>query len=234
MFHQPRFLRVRLLLVAASLFVAMAAIGQHRDFGNWNTFSFNKGLTKNLTLNFDQELRIRSNLTRINLVYTNIGATYRFNKAIRVAGVYRFIAKYKDDNSWGIRHRFYTDLILKLRPGRFTFVYRSRMQWEWRAAGYSNEYGRVPEVYWRNLFKAAYKVNDRFSPYLGTELRVQLRNPRIPYHNGFDRSRFMLGTDIQLSKTTTVGVYYLLQKEWNVIDPESLNIIGLEYSISLD
>jgi hypothetical protein len=48
-------------------------------------------------LNFDQELRIRANFTRISLLYTNLGATYKINKWIRVAGAYRFIAKYKDD-----------------------------------------------------------------------------------------------------------------------------------------
>ncbi len=207
---------------------------QHSDLGNWNTFSINKDINKKLTLNFDQELRFRNNLTRLNLLYTNVGATYKINKNVRIAGVYRFIAKYKDDDLWGYRHRLYADLILKHRPGRFAFVYRSRVQWEWRGAGYSNEYGRVPEIYWRNLFKASYKLNDIVSPYFGTELRVQVQNPRIPYHNGFDRTRFMSGIDIQLNKISTLGIYYLLQKEWNVIDPETLNIIGVEYSISID
>ncbi|MGL5889019.1 MAG: DUF2490 domain-containing protein [Bacteroidia bacterium] len=224
----------RFLITAVLIISGLSLRAQHSDLGNWNTFSFNKGLGKKLTLNFDQELRFRDNLTRINLVYTNIGTTYKINKSIRVAGVYRFIAKQKEDDLWGYRHRLYADLILKHRPGRFAFVYRSRMQWEWRGAGYSSQYGRVPEIYWRHLFKASYKLNDLVSPYLGTEIRFQLQNPRIPYHNGFDRTRFMGGVDIQLNKTSTLGIYYLLQKEWNVIDPETLNIIGLEYSISID
>lgn len=231
-------LRTQLLLrsiVVTGCFITVLNLNaQHSDLGNWNTFSFNKDLNKKITLNFDQELRFRNNLTRLNLLYTNIGATYKINKYVRIAGVYRFIAKYKDDNLWGYRHRLYADLILKLRPGRFSFVYRSRVQWEWRGAGYSSEYGRVPEIYWRNLFKASYKVNDLVSPYFGTELRVQVQNPRIPYHNGFDRSRFMAGVDLNLNKSNTLGFYYLLQKEWNVIDPETLNIIGIEYSISID
>jgi hypothetical protein len=225
---------LRFLIFAVLMLSGSGLAAQHSDLGNWNTFSFNKDVSKKLTLNFDQELRFRNNLTRLNLLYTNVGVTYKINKSVRIAGVYRFIAKYKDDDLWGFRHRLYADLILKHRPGRFAFVYRSRMQWEWRGAGYSSEYGRVPEIYWRNLFKASYKLNDLVSPYLGTELRVQLQNPRIPYHNGFDRTRFMGGIDIQLNKISTLGIYYLLQKEWNVIDPETLNIIGLEYSISID
>jgi Protein of unknown function (DUF2490) len=225
---------LRFLIFAILIITGSQLSAQHSDLGNWNTLSFNKDINKKLTLNLDQELRFRNNLTRLNLLYTNVGVTYKINKSVRIAGVYRFIAKYKDDDLWGYRHRLYADLILKHRPGRFAFVYRSRMQWEWRGAGYSSEYGRVPEIYWRNLFKASYKLNDLVSPYLGTELRVQLQNPRIPYHNGFDRTRFMGGIDIQLNKISTLGIYYLLQKEWNVIDPETLNIIGLEYSISID
>jgi Protein of unknown function (DUF2490) len=225
---------LRFLILSVLMLSGSGLAAQHSDLGNWNTFSFNKDVNKKLTLNFDQELRFRNNLTRLNLLYTNVGVTYKINKSVRIAGVYRFIAKYKDDDLWGFRHRLYADLILKHRPGRFAFVYRSRMQWEWRGAGYSSEFGRVPEIYWRNLFKASYKLNDLVSPYLGTELRVQIQNPRIPYHNGFDRTRFMGGIDIQLNKISTLGIYYLLQKEWNVIDPETLNIIGLEYSISID
>ncbi|MCA6363180.1 MAG: DUF2490 domain-containing protein [Bacteroidetes bacterium] len=222
------------LLLAICGLAVIPAVAQHNDLRSWNTFSINYDLTKKLTLNFDQELRLQDNLTRINQLYTNIGATYKLNKYVRVAGVYRFIARYKEDNTFGLRNRFYGDLIVKLRPGRFTYVYRARLQYEWRGAGYGKEYGRVPEIYWRNLFKASYKVNDIVSPYLATEIRFQLQNPRIPYHNGFDRSRFTGGVDLQVTKNSTFGVYYLLQKEWNVIDPETLHVIGLEYSISLD
>lgn len=222
------------LLAIVTIMAATPACAQHSDLRSWNTFSFNYGLNKKLTFNFDQELRLQDNLTRINQLYTNIGATYKINKYVRIAGVYRFIARYKEDNSWGIRNRFYGDVIVKLRPGRFSYVYRARLQYEWRGAGYGKEYGRVPEIYWRNLFKASYKVNDIVSPYLATEIRFQLQNPRIPYHNGFDRSRFTGGLDLQVSKSSTFGVYYLLQKEWNIIDPETLNVIGLEYTISID
>jgi hypothetical protein len=225
---------VSALLAIVAMIAASQAHAQHSDLRSWNTFSFNYGLNKKLTLNFDQELRFQDNLTRINQLYTNIGATYKINKYVRVAGVYRFIARYKEDNSWGARNRLYGDVIVKLRPGRFSYVYRARLQYEWRGAGYGKEYGRVPEIYWRNLLKASYKVNDIVSPYLATEIRFQLQNPRIPYHNGFDRSRFTAGLDLQVSKSSTFGVYYLLQKEWNVIDPETLNVIGLEYTISID
>lgn len=223
-----------LLFALPFLFLGSAASAQTEDLGSWMTLSFNKGIVGNLQFNFDQELRLRQNFTDINLIYTNLGLSYKATKWFRVAGVYRFIDKHKDDGTWGLRHRGYIDLIFKFKMEKFTLGYRSRFQSEWRGAGYTGELGNVPEVYIRNLFKIGYKLNDHFSPYIGTELRWQVQNPRIPYHDGFDRTRFMAGTDYNINDQHTLGLYFLVQKEWNVIDPETLYIIGIEYSFSME
>ncbi|HLG03256.1 MAG TPA: DUF2490 domain-containing protein [Bacteroidia bacterium] len=224
----------RLLLFLPLFFLAPAAVSQTDDFGAWMTFSINKGIAGKLDLNFDQEFRLRYNLTDVNLFYTNVGLAYRFTKWFKISGTYRFIYKHKDDNTWGVRHRGYVDLAFRTKPGRYVLSYRARLQSEIRTAGYSNEYGKVPEIYFRNLFKAGYKVNDVVTPYLATEIRFQIQNPRIPYHNGIDRSRFIGGLDYAINQNNTFGAYFLFQKEWNVKNPETLYIIGLEYVLSID
>ena len=224
----------RLLLILPFFLLARPANAQSQDFGSWMTFSVNKGIVGKLEFNFDQELRLRNNLTDVNLLYTNLGLSYKFTKWFRFAAVYRFIDKHKETGEWGLRNRFYADFIFKVKPGKFTLGYRARFQEEFRGYGYASDYGKVPEVFMRNLFKVSYKLNDRFSPYAGAELRWQLQNPRIPYGDGFDRTRFFAGTDYEISKKQTAGAYFLLQKEWNVSDPQTLYILGLEYSLSFD
>ncbi|GAB4132566.1 MAG: hypothetical protein Fur0041_03990 [Bacteroidia bacterium] len=218
-----------LLLCGASF----SLLAQTSDLGMWNTFSFNKDLAKKFTFNFDQELRLRNNLSTLNLIYTNIGLTWKVNKTLRIAGVYRFIDKYKDDETWGVRHRIYTDFIFRFKPDNFTINYRARFQSEWRSWGYAAEFGNIPEMYLRNLLKVSYKINDHISPYVGMEARWQIENPRIVYHDGFDRIRFFAGVDYNINNSNTVGLYFLNQIEWNIVDPETLYIIGIEYSISL-
>lgn len=224
----------KLVLLIPVLLLCRMGSAQTEDLGSWMTLSFNKGIVGGLQFNFDQELRLRNNLSDVNLIYSNIGLSYKFTKWFRVATVYRFIDKHKDDGTWGIRHRTYADFIFKFKPGKFSLGYRARLQSEWRGAGYSGEFGKVPEVYVRNLFKIGYKLNDHFSPYVGSEMRWQVQNPRIPYHEGFDRTRFMAGTDYNINDNQTLGLYFLLQKEWNVINPQTLYIIGVEYSFSMD
>ncbi|HEU4719229.1 MAG TPA: DUF2490 domain-containing protein [Bacteroidia bacterium] len=222
------------LFLFLSFLLCRPLFAQHQDLGSWMTFSANKGLFGKLEFNFDQEFRLRDNLTNVNLFYTNLGFSYKVNKYMKVSATYRFIDKHKSDGSYGLRNRFFTDLTFKIKPGKFNLSYRFRCQEEWRGAGYNDTYGNVPEIYIRNLFKVAYKLTGHWSPYAGTELRWQLQNPRIPYYNGFDRSRFFAGTDYKINDHNTAGVYFLYQLEWNVVDPETLYIIGLEYSIDID
>lgn len=218
------------LLFAAGLSLSLSA--QNSDFGMWNTFSINQDLTKKITVSFDQELRFRDNLSTVNLLYTNIGASYKVTDFFKVSLVYRFIDKHKEDLTWGLRHRIYTDFTFKVKPGDFSIAYRARFQAEWRGYGYAPEYGRVPEVFWRNQVKAGYQAGD-FEPYTGIEVRWQMNNPRIPYHENIDRARFFAGVNYEINKHNVVGTYFLMQKEVNVIDRQSLFIWGLEYTINL-
>jgi hypothetical protein len=224
----------RFLLIIAVFIFSIPSFSQTEDLGSWMTFSLDKGLGDKFGFSFDQELRLKNNLTDINLVYSNFGFNYKAAKFLKISAVYRFIAKQKNDGAYGIRNRFYTDFSFKFKPGNWTLGYRARLQGEWRTAGYHSDLGNVPEVFLRNLFKVGYKAGDHFSPYVATELRWQLQNPKLPWGNGFDRERYIIGTDYKINDKNTAGFYFLLQKEFNVNDPQTLYIIGLEYSISID
>lgn len=219
--------------LALSVLFALGLNAQTEDLGMWNTFSLNKDLGDKFSVGIDQELRLRDNLSTINLVYTNFGASYKLTDYFKVGLTYRFIDKHKDDLSWGIRHRGYIDLTFKVKPAKFTISYRARFQMEWRGAGYADDYGYVPEIYLRNQVKIAYKATDKIEPYIGDEVRWQIQNPRIPYHNSIDRTRAFAGVNYEINKHNTVGAYFLYQHEFNVNDPETLYIIGLEYTLNL-
>lgn len=223
----------RFLLFATLSFSGFAS-AQTQDFGMWNTISINKDLGDKFVLGVDQEIRLRDNLTTLNLVYTNVGISYKATDFFKIGLVYRFIDKHKDDFSWGVRHRLYLDLVFKVKPGKFNIGYRARLQSEWRGSGYDDRYGSVPEIYLRNQIKISYKLTDNIEPYVGDEVRWQIQNPRIPYHNTIDRTRVFGGVNYEINKQHTIGTYFLYQKEFNVNDPETLYIWGLEYTLNLN
>ncbi len=224
---------IKRLLALAAISIGVSVSAQTSDFGMWNTVSINKEITDKFSVGIDQEFRLRDNLSTINLFYTNFGAGYKLTDWFKFSLTYRFVDKHKEDLTWGIRHRIMTDFLFKVKPGDFSFSYRARFQWEWRGAGYTQEYGNVPEVFLRNMIKIEYKVTNDIEPYIATEVRWQIQNPRIPYHNSIDRGRYIAGVNYEINKHNKIGTYFLFQKEVNVIDRQTLYIWGLEYTINL-
>jgi hypothetical protein len=50
---------------------------------------------------------------------------------------------------------------------------------------------------------------------------------------GWHRIRVFAGIDYKINDKNTCGIYYLIQQEWNTIDPQNLYILGLLFSIEL-
>ncbi len=203
------------------------------DAGSWNTCNIEYKFNKKITGLFTEELRFKENFTRLNLFYTNLGIEYKFSDFFKAALVYRFIEKYQDDNSFSFRHRLMFDLTVKKKFGKIGISYRQRIQAEERDI-YSSDTGNLPEWYSRNKFTFKYDTDKRYTPYAAVELRYQFRNPREwQSDKTWHRSRYSLGVDYKLNKKSTVGLYYLIQREYNVVLPQNLYIVGLEYSLSL-
>lgn len=229
-------MKARHYLAAVLIACSTAVAAQTQDFNSWSTFSLNKKLNDKFKAGTDLEFRMRDNLTNYNLFYVNLGVTYKPLDWLSVSGVYRFIHKHKDDGTYGLRNRYYLDAAAKFKTGQFSFGYRARYQVEFRGAGYSDKYAGLPEIYLRHKFDIKYKINDRFTPYVGTEVREQITNPRVPYLDAFsfDRDRLYAGVDFSINDNNTLGFYFLRQFEFNVEEPETLNVLGIEYSLNLD
>lgn len=203
------------------------------DAGLWSTFNFEKKLKHNSFIFFTEELRLRENFTRLNLLYTEVGVGIQPYKFLKVSLAYRSIDKYLIDNTFSFRHRLMLDISLKKKIGTILLSYRQRLQSEVRNV-YTSENGSLPESYSRNKFEIKYDPGKRVMPYFATELRYQVRNPRlIEADKKWHRSRFIMGIDFEKNKRDKFGFYYLIQGEFNLSAPQNIYIIGLEYSISI-
>lgn len=205
----------------------------YSDAGSWNTLSIDYALNKKWAIVFTEELRIKENYGRLNLLYTNLGMEYSYGKHIKTSLVYRFIDKYMDENNFSFRHRLSWDASYKTKLKKLILSYRHRLQVEVKTLN-SSETGKIPEWYSRSKFEIGYQVSPKLSPYFSTELRYQLKDPRnVESEHTWHRTRYQFGVDYRLNKFSKAGIYYLIQREYNVSIPENLYITGLEYSISL-
>lgn len=208
---------------------------QTNDLCMWNTFGFEYKLNEKYSFLGTEELRLKENLSTINLLYTNLGFGYKYNSHFKIALVYRNIQKQLKNSTYGFRHRMMLDITYKTKIKEVSFSTRTRLQGE-IAYPYASDVWNVSEYYWRQKFEFKYDIPDtQFSPYLGTELRTQFSTPHIKEFRGFgfSRTRIFAGCDYEINKNNSIGMYYLIQNDFQVNDPTTLYVIGLEYSLTL-
>ena len=220
-----------ILLLAFSLITVNRAQKQ-ADAGMWNTITIEKELSKKIIVSVDQEFRLKYNYSTLNLFYTNISLDYKVFKGFKISPGFRFIQKYLKEDYFSFRYRLLLDASYKYELFHFLFCYRSRVQTEIRDY-YTSEVGKIPEWYWRNKFDIKYNFN-KFVPYIGTEVRYQIFDPKNPAtNNGWHRARMYAGIDYKLNKGNSIGIYFLKQQEYDIDDPNDLYIIGLQYALSI-
>lgn len=205
----------------------------NNDAGLWSSFSIEHAMNGKFSFSASEELRLKDNFTSIDMFYTNVGVSYKLSKNIKFTGGYRSAQKFNYNEPISFRHRFYFDVLLKAKLNSWAFSFRNRFQDDLKDV-FSSEYGKIPELQLRHKAEAKYKLNNGVEPYISAELRFQLRNVDFPEANGyFNRLRWILGFDYNLNKQKSFGLYYLIQREFNVSERDNLYIIGFQYTIEI-
>ena len=199
------------------------------DFGVWGTVSYGSDLTDDIDFSIDQEFRMEQNNSILGVVFTSLGADYRFNRYFQLGLNYRFILNRQDEGFYGHRHRVMLDLQGRKMLRQWTFAYRMRAQSEVRTRNYANEFGFAPTTDLRNTVKTVYRLNRQFEIYGSIDLRILYRDPRLPEYRGIDRLRYRVGTDILLARDRSLGVFIQHQREVNIPNREIEFNLGLEF-----
>jgi long-subunit fatty acid transport protein len=225
---------VSAVIIICLMMITVQGKAQHSDFWQWNTISIEKKFGERVGVGLDEEIRLYDNATRLYLTFTNVGATYKFAKWFKMGLNYRFTQKTRDDMPVSYRHRVLVDAMFKYSPKPLTFQYRARYQSQIRDYFTSSD-GTVPEQYLRHKVDIKLDMGRRLTPFIAAEFRYQFNNNRLmEANNAFDRGRYYAGVDYELNKNSSFGAYYMIQKEFNINDPETDYVLGLSYTLSLD
>jgi hypothetical protein len=220
-----------LVLTAGLSQLASAQKAVTDDFWFWSTVSVDKKISQKWGASFDEELRLFDNASRINLYFTNLGVNYKLTKNFKFALVYRFINKSRDGQPYSKRHRLYFDTYYKTKWNKFNFTYRVRFQGQVRDVN-SSDKGPYIESYMRHKIDLKYSYK-KFTPYVAAEFRFQFTNPHFNEGDDlWDRERFYLGLDYDITKKSSVGIYGMLQRDMNNERLQRDFVLGVEYSYS--
>ena len=227
----------RSLLFLYTLLFCAPAFAQSEytfDSGNWSTFTVQHEFKKKFSLNIDQEFRIKENYSRMNLLYTNIGVSYKANKHWKIEPSYRHIDKFLLDGRISFRHRLMLDVTYKYKFGKLSVTERARYQTEVKNVLSSHRAWQA-EQYLRMRTGFEYEINDAYSIYYNCEFRYQINVPGndIVYNGIWHRMRNVIGVDYKFNEHHSLNVYYLVQNEFNIGNPENISISGINYTIKL-
>jgi hypothetical protein len=217
------------------LCTVVPSMGQQTDAGLWTSFRLEKEFTKKFSASVEQGIRSKENFGQLDQLYTQLGADYRVVRGLRLGIGYRFIEKHNPEKYYwnGLRfgHRLYFDVNYKYRFRMVQLDFRSRFQEELKYV-WSSDKGHVPSSVWKNRIEIKYGMN-RFEPYAGVELAYQFRDPRHPEADySFFETRYYAGLEYHF-RYQTIAVYYLAKRQWNILSPTNINVLGIDYTITL-
>ena len=212
-------------LIAFCFLASMApshCLAQIDDVGLWIGVTLQSNVTRKLEGSFTEQLRLSNDITRINLLLSDLGLDYSINKQLKVGLHYRFINSNKD-NYYSKRHRFYADIAWKEKVKFISFTLRERIQ-EQFSDYYSSEIGKIPEWVLRSKLTAKIDLDKKYSPYVSIEMFYLIDN--VKEETGITDFRYETGFNYEFNRIHSVNPYLLCQIT------RSTNFIELIYGVS--
>lgn len=211
-----------------------------------------KKLGKKLTVGIEAEMRTRNDFKTLDRWNFGIGADYKFNKWLKGGIGYNLLNQnfredidYKSSGSynhwrpsyWGVKHRLHASLTgsykfqnglkLSLRE-RWQYTYRPEktvQRWDFDDEAWED---KVRSGKGKNQLRSRLQIEyDRKGALLTPYASVELYNSW-----NVEKIRYTIGTDFQLSKQHSLGVFYRFQNMKNVDADEytpDMHYIGLGY-----
>lgn len=237
-------------IIMLMILLPIGVRAQSDEFGTWTSVSLDKKLSKQFSLGTELELRTGNNLKNIDRWSAGISVDYRLAKWLKASAGYTYLYDYhpeaytyQDDGAlnkrtmtyFGSRHRLSVSLTASKDFGKLNVSLRERWQYTYRPEqenmrmdyqhadlGYSYSVRGKATNIWRNKLQLKYKTTGLLQPYLYGETYVS--------GTGFDKLRLSLGTDLKLSKRSSLNVGYVYQKVYDNVDEEgNKHVLSIGY-----
>ena len=199
---------------------------QEQDAGLWMSVQVEKRLNRSLSASFSEEVRLRENLTEVGTIFSDIGLEYRFWNRFRIGGHIRFIEKRRLDDTYEASFRSYIDLSYREKLKPVQFILRLRFQTQY-APPFEIPDEPGAENYSRIKLTVKLDLNKRVEPYLYAESFIHLNSWEGML---FDAMRYCGGVEYAVTRMHRVDLFYLIQQEYQVKNPETDFIIGINYT----
>ena len=193
---------------------------QTEDFQLWSSASINYNVNKKLEFKLTESLRLRENVSLISRQFSQLRSTYKINKSFRLNAGYRFLRTISIEKQTNLRHRFYFDIIKRKKIKRIRVFSRLRSQYQ-TGINYN-------KFYTRGKLGALYNIRKTpFDPEFSSEIYFDNKKKQI------DKLRYTLALSFPFNKKIKSNIFYRIQTEKNIVNPNTFYILGLglEYNL---
>ena len=198
-------------------------LSQTEDFQLWSGIRLEMDIFNKVSVRIEEEIRLPENISIIEDCFTDLGILYNFLDNFTLRGYYRFTRRNEIDDRTSNIHRYCIDLKYEKSIYRWDLALRTRYQSRYKNIS-SDELGNKPDNYNRSKFSLAYDIyRSPLKPRIWFEVFYQLNNPD---GNEMDKIRFAPEMSYRINNNFRVRIYYIIEKEYNVYDPETNYILG--------
>jgi hypothetical protein len=221
---------MKLKLTILSVFILISiqpARCQNSDFGIWYGLNVDYFITKKLCIGISGNLRTYNGAKQVDQSFIEGGLSYKFNKYLSSAFVYRFTEKVERNQNFYPRHKLFLSVKGTLPAGNFDFS--SRLMLQYQNKTYIEKLSdEIPEYALRIKLKGIYRIPAfPVNPYLYYESFSGLNGSST---HVIDKERFSAGFELKITRRQSVDLEYILQRDF---EPRifNLNIISLNYNL---
>jgi outer membrane protein W len=218
---------LKILLLLAFCFLISTVKAQVNDAGLWTGVSIEKKISQAFAVEFAHETRFNENITEAGSIINELGISYRLNKNSQFSCFYRLAYQKQLNNMYVPVNKAYADYTYRVKPGDFVVSLRLRFQVQKKNAFVFDSDGETGSAL-RPKLTVKYPIGD-FSPYFGAEVYVPV------FYRGYkpvDKIRLSTGVDYSFNKMHSIGLGYMIQREYFTTNPLTDFIIQVGYSFS--
>jgi len=204
--------------------------GQQKDFQTWFEAEVEKSLKNGLDLSGEFEQRLYDNSTRYDRTQLTLSASYDPLYYLSVGGGLRFLTAADKDGDLHPAYRIHADASGKYTEWGVDFSLRVRFQYGFEEFFYITSFSENAFVN-RYRAKAAYHIfGTRFDVFASLEPWGLINN-----YDGrfFKKVRYSAGGTYNLNFQSQVGIRYIIEDEFNRLNPLQSHILVFSYTYKL-
>ncbi len=188
------------------------------DTHTWTSIGFEKKLPHSLSLEFEQELRIKDRLSTFSQTISEVSLSYKVIDGLNISIPYRYAVF--DDK---IKQRLSLGASYKYNFNPISLKYRTKLQ-------RSFEKEKAHEYLIRNKLIIVYKLRKIIEPFCSGELFHKFNKS----NNELDDYRVSFGLAVDLPRKSSIKIFYIFKKEGlTKTNPDKINVFGLSYTFKL-